>query len=132
RSIDVVNPVYDDNNNMVSATLNDAWVRTEHYRRESKTTFYQVGGSWDQDLGDTFRFTLLGGISKSNADIPVETTFVFDDRDAQGYSFDYSDMRSPKLTFGTSVTDPANFQLAEIRDRPSNVTNKFRTAQLRT
>ena len=119
-------------NNMVSATLNDAWVRTEHYRRESKTTFYQVGGSWDQDLGDTFRFTLLGGISKSNADIPVETTFVFDDRDAQGYSFDYSDMRSPKLTFGTSVTDPANFQLAEIRDRPSNVTNKFRTAQLRT
>jgi iron complex outermembrane receptor protein len=41
-------------------------------------------------------------------------------------------MRHPKLTFGTSVTDPANFQLAEIRDRPSNVTNKFRTAQLRT
>jgi TonB-dependent receptor len=132
RSIDVVNPVYDDNNNMVSATLNDAYVRTEHYRRESKTAFYQVGGSWDQDLGETFRFTLLGGVSKSNADIPVETTFVFDDRDAQGYSFDYSDMRSPKLTFGTSVTEPANFQLAEIRDRPSNVTNKFRTAQLRT
>ena len=41
-------------------------------------------------------------------------------------------MKSPMLTFGTSVTDPANFQLAEIRDRPSNVTNKFRTAQLRT
>ncbi|MDT8760861.1 TonB-dependent receptor [Sphingomonas psychrotolerans] len=132
RSIDVVNPVYDSNNNMVSATLNDAWVRTEHYWRESKTSFYQVGASWDQDLGDTFRFTLLGGLSRSNADIPVETTFVFDDRDAQGYSFDYTDMRSPKLSFGTSVTDPANFQLAEIRDRPSNVTNKFRTVQLRT
>ncbi|WP_448663431.1 TonB-dependent receptor [Sphingomonas sp. CJ20] len=132
RSIDVVNPVYDSNNNMISATLNDAWVRTEHYWRESKTTFYQIGGSWDQELGDNFRFTLLGGLSKSNADIPVETTIVFDDRDAQGYSFDYTDSRSPKLTFGTSVTDPANFQLAEIRDRPSNVVNKFRTAQLRT
>jgi TonB-dependent receptor len=132
RSIDVVNPVYDENNNMVSGTFNDAYVRTEHYWRESKTSFYQVGGSWDQDLGDSFRFTLMGGLSKSNADIPVETTFVFDDRDAQGYSFDYTDMRSPKLTFGTSVTDPANFQLAEIRDRPSNVTNTFRTAQLRT
>jgi hypothetical protein len=34
RSIDVVNPVYDSNNNMVSATLNDAWVRTEHYLRK--------------------------------------------------------------------------------------------------
>lgn len=132
RSINVVNPVYDSNNNMVSATLNDAWVRTEHYLRESTTEFYQVGATWDQDLSDTFRFTLMGGMSKSDADIPVETTIIFDDRDAQNYSFDYSDMAHPKLTFGTSVTDPANFQLAEIRDRPSNVSNKFKTVQLRT
>jgi iron complex outermembrane recepter protein len=132
RSINVVNPVYDANNNMISATLNDAWVRTEHYLRKSQTEFYQVGGTWDQDIGDSFRFTVLGGISKSAADIPVETTIIFDDRDAQGYSFDYSDMAYPRLTFGTSVTDPANFQLAEIRDRPSNVTNRFKTAQLRT
>lgn len=132
RSINVVNPVYDSNNNMISATLNDAWVRTESYLRKSSTEFYQVGGSWDQDLGDRFRFTLTGGVSKSNADIPVETTIVFDDRDAQGYQFDYSDMANPRLTFGTSVTTPGNFQLAEIRDRPSNVTNRFKTVQLRT
>lgn len=132
RSIDVVNPVYDANNNMIAATLNDAWVRTEHYFRQSKTEFYQVGGSWDQDVSDRFRFTLLGGISQSDASIPVETTFVFDDRDAQGYRYDYTDSRSPLLTFGTSVSDPANFQLAEIRDRPSSTVNKFRTAQLRT
>ena len=132
RSIDVVNPVYDDRNNMIAATLNDAWVRTEHYFRQSKTEFYQVGGSWDQDVSDRFRFTLLGGISQSDAKIPVETTFVFDDRDAQGYRYDYTNSRSPLLTFGTSVTDPANFQLAEIRDRPSATVNKFRTAQLRT
>ncbi len=131
RSIDVVNPVFDANNNMISATLNDAWVRTEHYLRKSSTEFYQVGGTWDQDLSDSLRFTVLGGISKSNADIPVETTIAFDDRDAQGYHYDYSDMAHPVLTFGTSVTDPANFQLAEIRDRPSNVTNRFKTAQLR-
>nr|WP_022681852.1 TonB-dependent receptor [Sphingobium bisphenolivorans] len=132
RSIDILNPVYDDNGNMVSATLNDAWVRTEHYLRKSKTQFYQVGATWDQDLGDNFRFTLLGGMSKSDASIPLETTIVFDDRDAQGYSYDYSNMRRPVLSFGTSVTDPANFQLAEIRDRPSSTINKFRTAQLRT
>ncbi|RSV32091.1 TonB-dependent receptor [Sphingomonas sp. ABOLE] len=132
RSIDLLNPTYDTKGNMVSATLNDAWVRTEHYLRKSQTEFYQIGGSWDQDVTDTLRFTLLGGISKSDASIPVETTFVFDNRTAQNYSYDYSNMWQPKLTFGTSVTDPANFQLAEIRDRPSNVTNKFRTAQLRT
>ena len=111
RSIDVVNPVYDSNNNLVSATLNDAWVRTEHYLRKSQTKFYQLGATWDQDVSDSFRFTLLGGFSKSDASIPVETTLVFDDRDAQGYSYDYSNMKRPVLTFGTSVTDPANFQL---------------------
>jgi len=132
RSINVVNPIYDANNNMIAATLNDAWVRTEHYLRESQTKFYQVSGTWDQDVTDNLRFTALGGVSKSNADIPVETTIIFDDRDAQGYSYDYRDMARPKLTFGTSVMDPANFQLAEIRDRPSNVTNRFKTAQLRT
>ncbi len=132
RSIDVLNPVYDSNNNLIAATLNDAWVRTEHYLRKSQTEFYQLGGTWDQDVTDSFRFTLLGGFSKSSADIPVETTFVYDDRDAAGYKYDYRNAASPVLTFGTSVTDPANFQLAEIRDRPSNTTNKFRTAQLRT
>jgi iron complex outermembrane recepter protein len=132
RSINVASPVYDANNNLISATLNDAWVRTEHYLRGSSTEFYQVGGTWDQDLSDNFRFTMLGGVSRSNADIPVETTIIFDDRDAQGYSYDYTDMARPRLTFGTSVTNPANFQLAEIRDRPSNVTNRFKTAQLRT
>ncbi|MGN6122944.1 MAG: TonB-dependent receptor [Sphingomonas oligoaromativorans] len=132
RSIDVVNPTYDDNGNMISATLNDAWVRTEHYLRKSKTSFYQVGATWDQDVTDRFRFTALGGFSRSDASIPRETTLVFDDRDAQGYHYDYTDSRHPVLSFGTSVTDPANFQLAEIRDRPSDTLNKFRTGQLRT
>lgn len=132
RSINVSDYVIDGDNNLVAATLDDAWVRTEHYLREAKTEFYQFGGSWDQDVGDSFRFTLLGGLSKSTASIPLETTLVFDDRDAQNYRYDYTDMANPVLTFGTSVTDPANFQLAEIRDRPSEVENKFRTAQLRT
>ncbi|WP_203310878.1 TonB-dependent receptor [Sphingomonas beigongshangi] len=132
RSIDVLNPKYDSNGNMVAATLNDAYVRTEHYLRRSETEFYQIGGSWDQNVTDTFRFTFLGGISKSDASIPIETTFVFDNRSAQNYSYDYTNSRSPVLSFGTSMTDPANFQLAEIRDRPSDTVNRFRNAQLRT
>ncbi|HEY6814141.1 MAG TPA: TonB-dependent receptor [Croceibacterium sp.] len=130
RSIDVVNYVIDSDNNMVSATINDAWVRTEHFLKSSETEFYQIGATWDQEFGDRFRIKLLGGLSESDADVPVETTFVFDDRDAQNFHYDYTDMRRPLITFGTSVTDPANFQLAEIRDRPSNVTNTFQTVQL--
>ena len=70
RSIDLINPVYDSKNNLVSGTLNDAWVRTEHYKRQSETEFYQLGGSWDQDVTDTFRFTVLGGFSKSGLQAP--------------------------------------------------------------
>ena len=132
RRFNVVDPVYDDNGNMVSATFNNAYVRTESYLRESKTEFYQVGATWDQDVSDSFRFTLLGGMSQSNADIPVETTIAYDNKTANGFSYDYSDMKSPVLNYGMDVTDPANFQLAEIRDRPSYVKNRFKTAQLRT
>ena len=133
KNIDVVNPVIDANNNLISATLNNVYVRNEHYLRQSSTEFYQIGATLDQDVSDTFRFTLLGGMSQSKADIPVETTILFDNRSANGYYYDYSDMKHPLLTFGTpDVTDPSSFQLAEIRDRPSSVTNKFKTVQLRT
>lgn len=132
RRFNVVDPVYDDNGNMVSATFDNAYVRTESYLRKSQTKFHQIGATWDQEIGDSFRFTVLGGMSQSNAEIPVETTFAFDNKTANGFSFDYSDMKSPLLTYGIDVTNPANFQLAEIRDRPSYVKNRFKTGQLRT
>lgn len=132
KQMDVINPVYDSNGNMVAGTYNNAYVRTEHYLRQSSTEFYQVGATLDQDVTDTFKVTVLGGISKSNADIPLETTMLLDNRNSNGFSFDYSNMAAPVLSYGTSVTDPSKFQLAEIRDRPSNTTNRFKTAQLRT
>ena len=133
RSIDVSDYEIDpETNNLVSGTFDDAWVRTEHYLRKSQTEFYQLGARFDQDVTDSFRASLLGGFSRSLASIPIETTLVFDDRDAQDYRYDYTNSRSPVLSFGTSVEDPANFQLTEIRDRPSDVTNKFRTLGLQT
>ena len=131
RSIDVVDYKIDDNKNLISATINDAWVRVEHYQRKLDTEFYQFSANLRQDIGDRFHLDLLAGISKSDANIPQETTLILDDRDAKGYHYDYSDMKRPVLTFGTSVTDPANFQLAEIRDRPSDNVNKFRTGSLK-
>lgn len=130
RSIDVIDYKIDANKNLISATINDAWVRVEHYQRKLDTEFYQVSANLRQDIGDRVHIDLLAGLSKSDANIPQETTLILDDRDAKGYHYDYSDMKRPVLTFGTSVTDPANFQLAEIRDRPSDNTNKFRTGSV--
>jgi len=132
RSIDVTDYKIDQNHNLISGTFNDAWVRVEHYQRKLDTKFYQVSADLKQDLGERFHVDLLGGFSKSDAKIPQETTLILDDRDAQNYHYDYSDMHHPVLAFGTSVTDPSNFQLAEIRDRPSDTVNKFRTLSLKT
>jgi iron complex outermembrane receptor protein len=132
RSVDVSNYAIDTNNNLYKATLNDAYVRTEHYLRKSETRFGQLDADWDQDITDKFRFTLQGGVSRSDAKIPLETTIMLDNRAATNYSYDYSNSRSPVLAFGTNMLDPSTLQLAEIRDRPSDVLNKYRTAQVRT
>ena len=128
RNIAVVDYTIDENNNLISGTFNNAYVRTEAYSRESETKFYQVSANLEQQLTNTLAVNLLGGKSKSDADIPLEATIAFDDRDFNGYSYDYSDMFSPQLTFGgAGISDPTQFQLAEFRDRPSNVTNDFET-----
>ena len=127
--MDLSNYTIDGDNNLISGELDNAWVRNERYHRESETEFYQISGRVEQRFGNLVA-NLRGGFSRSDADIPVETSLMFDDRDAMNYTFDYTNMKTPLLVFGTDVTDPANFQLAEFRDRPSNVTNKFKTIAL--
>lgn len=127
RSIDVSNYVIDENNNLISADLDNVYVRTERYSRQSQTEFYQLSAKLQQRLTDALQVNLLGGFSKSQADIPVETTLAYDDRDATGYHYDYTDMKSPLLTFGSGIEDPTAFEFAEFRDRPSYLTNKFKT-----
>jgi TonB-dependent receptor len=127
KGIDVVNPTYDSNGNMVSGTFNNAYQRDEHYHQIQNSTFYQINAHLTHDLTDRLKVDILTGASKSVLAIPMATSIMLDDRTAQGYSYNYSNMKSPVLSFGTSVTDPANFQLAEIRDTPSDTNNTFRT-----
>ena len=130
RSIDVTNFTVDSNNNMISGTLNNAYLRTERYSRESETEFYQISARLEQELTDNIGVVLRGGKSSSTADIPVEATIMFDDR-INGYTFDYTNQAFPKLNFGpTGATTPSQFELAEFRDRPSFLTNKFATLGL--
>jgi TonB-dependent receptor len=127
RSISIRDYTIDQNNNLIKGTFDNAWVRLEHYERKLDTTFYQLSTNLTHEFSDKFKVQALAGFSKSDADIPYETTIIFDDRDATGYTYDYTDMKKPKLAFGTSISEPTNFQFAEFRDRPSNNTNKFKT-----
>lgn len=126
-SIDLSNYVIDGNNNIISAHLDNVYVRTERYHRESETKFDQISAKLEHQFSDRWQATFRAGTSKSDADIPIETSLMFDNRDATGYSYDYTDMKSPLLVFGSDVADPTAYQLAEFRDRPSLVHNKFQT-----
>lgn len=115
------------NKTLIAGTFDDAWVRNEHYIRDMNTDFYQLSGRLEQSFGDRLKLNVLGGISRSKSESPIETTIMFDDRDAAGFTYDYSVGRSPLIAFGTDPTDPSNFQLSEIRDQVTDVTNKFRS-----
>lgn len=130
KGIAVVNPTYDANNNLIKGTFNNAYDRQENYRQIQNDTFYQVNGTLTQQVGDKLKLSLVGGASRSVLDVPLATTLMIDNKTAQGYSYDYTNMRFPVLTFGSSVTDPANYQLAEVRDAPTRTVNRFKTAEL--
>ena len=130
KGIAVVNPTYDANNNLIKGTFNNAYDRQENYRQIQNNTFYQISGTLTQQIGDKFKINLVGGLSRSVSDVPLATTLMIDNKTAQGYSYDYTNMRFPVLAFGTSVTDPANYQLAEVRDAPTRTTNRFKTVEL--
>ncbi len=137
--INVLNPTYDANGNMVSATFNNAFDRHENFYMDQRDSFYQVSGKWDQHFSDTFKATLSGGASKADQNIPIQTTVAIDNLTAagvgagQGYSYNYTNAAFPVLAFGTGASDPtnaANYQFTLLRDRPTDITNEFKTGKL--
>jgi len=137
--IAVVNPVYDANNNMISGTFNNAFDRHENYYQDQRDTFWQVSGKLEQSIGDRLKVTASGGISKADQNVPIMTTLMLDNLSAagvansQGYTYNYSNMFAPVLTFGTGASDPTvpgNYQFTTIRDRPTDIKNQFKTAKL--
>ena len=125
--MDVTDYTYDAaTNNLTATTVDNAWVRSENYRREWSTQFHQVGINIDHDFTDTFRVNFFAGSAESDTTIPSEVTFMYDDRDYTNFRYDYTDDENPVIAFdGPSVTDPGNFQLTELRDRPSGATHGF-------
>ena len=129
RATDIVDVEFDTaRNNIIYGEFNDVDVRIENRRDELKTEFKQLTGTLYQDLGDTLKFELFGGISKSDFNNPVQTTVIADRIDVDGYSFDFRDnYKLPAIDYGFDVTDPNNFTVTELRDRPNSVVNKFGT-----
>uniref|UniRef100_A0A8J7VUY6 TonB-dependent receptor n=1 Tax=Coralloluteibacterium stylophorae TaxID=1776034 RepID=A0A8J7VUY6_9GAMM len=125
--MDVIDYAYDPaTNNLTMMEVDNAWVRNENFEKAWTTEFNQTTLDFEHTFSDSVTGHFLAGSASSELDFPHEITFVYDDRDYDGFVYDYGNDEEPLIAFnGADVTDPANFQMAEFRDRPSNTKHKF-------
>ncbi|WP_116091784.1 TonB-dependent receptor [Sphingomonas crusticola] len=139
-------------NLLIYGKFDGADIRAEDLNSDYTTKFSQFNVEWEQEFSDRFKATAYAGISKSALDI-VNFTVQLDRYNQPGYSYDYRDsLKYPAINYNFDVTNPANWYVGpnvnptgvypgsplsgvgnqgpEIRYRPQQVTNKFRTGQL--
>ncbi|QDH68901.1 TonB-dependent receptor [Marilutibacter alkalisoli] len=121
----VLNPA---TNTLDMMAVDNAWVRSENFKKAWTTEFKQWTLSAEQVFTDTITGHALIGSSSSELNFPYEITFMYDDRNYNGFVYDYSNDKFPLIAYnGADVTDPATFQMSEFRDRPSNTRHEFDT-----
>lgn len=115
-------------NNLTRMEVDNAWVRNENFLKAWTSEFKQWTINAEQVFSDTVTGHALIGSASSELNFPYEITFMYDDRDYDGFFYDYSDDEFPVIGFnGADVTDASNFQMSEFRDRPSNTRHEFDT-----
>ncbi|HTV25862.1 MAG TPA: TonB-dependent receptor [Polyangiaceae bacterium] len=118
------------NNSLLSATVNNAWVRAERNPIHLDSRFQQLTLAVDHRFNESFWLNALGGttrsLGKSN-----DATVDYDIRNYNGFSYDYTNDEYPLLAYrGADVTDAANYQVTELRDRYARTETGFDTASL--
>lgn len=120
----------DANGTMVYGAFDNVDVRSENRFDEWTTEFTQYSLNLSQEFTDRLHLDAIVGTSKSELDVPVQTTIVLENFDSQDYVYDFRGGRTtPRISYGFDVTDPANWVVSEVRDRPSNQENTFDTAR---
>jgi TonB-dependent receptor len=129
NNVDVVDAVIDSTNSIVYGVFNDVDIRSEARFDELRTDFTHITLDGSHEFSDTMRLHMLVGYSEADHDNPIQTTLLFDRADVDGYSFDYrGNSRLPVITYGNvDVTNPATWTLSQIRLRPQQSTNEFKT-----
>ncbi len=115
------------NSTVIAADVNNTYIRSENYHQEVDSDYRQYTITFDHEFSDVVRMNALHGSSKNVSEQPVEITLMYDNKNYDGYRYDYSkDGKIPTLSFnGPSVSEPSTFWLSEIRDRQSGTNNRF-------
>lgn len=116
-------------NVMTSGTFNNVDLRVEDRFDQLDTKFNQYTLAGHHDFNDQWDVDFLLGHSKSDFSNPIQTTLTLDQRDVQGYQYDYSQGRAPLLSYGSAqLTNPSAWFLTQIRERPQTALNTFDSA----
>ncbi|SMF65227.1 TonB-dependent receptor [Alteromonadaceae bacterium Bs31] len=121
------------NDSITGMEVDNAWVRSEAYDQKVESDFQQFTLTLEQDITDTLRLNGLVGTSSNKGHMPHVTTLMYDDRDYNGYVYDYNgDSDSfPRLAFnGPDISDGTIFTLTEIRDQVHTTESGFDSASL--
>ena len=122
----------DQNNNLLTATLDNVDLRTQTRIVEEGTDFKQATLSLSHEFTDRLKLNLLAGRARSRFDTTNDTTLTFDRNDVQNYQIDFSkNDRVPMITFNLDPTRPDSWTAvngtSEIRLRPGYVSTSFDT-----
>jgi iron complex outermembrane recepter protein len=130
-STDVLAFEIDGNNTMVYGQFDDVDVRSENRYDVWNTEFLQYSATLKYEPTDDLRIDLLAGTSESNLEVEKQTTIILENFDSDGYSYDFrgNDQR-PAIVYGFDTTDPANWVVSEVRERPSTNDNSFDTFRM--
>jgi TonB-dependent receptor len=127
---DVVSATIDGSNTLSKGTFNNVDLRVEDRFDKLQTKFLQFGLSGEHEFNDQWKVDFLAGHSRSNFKNPIQTTLTLDQFNVQGYSYDYTQSRSPLLSYGSAnLTSPSAWTLTQIRERPQTALNVFDTVQ---
>lgn len=130
---DVLDYEIDANGSMVYGVFNDVDVRSENRLDEWNTEFNQFSLTLDQEITDRFRLNALVGTSKSELEVERATTIILENFDSDNFVYDFrGNSKRPFISYGFDVSNPANWTLSEVRERPSNQSNEFDTARIET
>jgi TonB-dependent receptor len=120
----------DEHGTMVYGEFDNVDIRAENRYDEWTTEFTQYSLNLSQEFTDRLRLDAIVGTSKSELDVPVQTTIILENFDSQNYVYDFrTGNKTPRFSYGFDVGDPANWVVSEVRDRPSMQENTFDTAR---
>jgi len=118
-----------DRNTFTYGVFDKVDVRSENGTQRDHTTFTQVTLAGKYEFTDRLRGQARIGVANSDYRLPEQISFQLDRNDVNGYTYDArANDRTPIITYGFDVANPALYTLTEMRSAVQTSLNITRTA----